>query len=150
MARLGTKTELAALAEAIVVCGVCRESSLVSQLESLYAKLTARSAAAPKAAMGDIEQALVESAGGRVAAAKGGPAFWAALTKRYGAMSATAEEAAIVGHWIRKQPWLAGRVFTVDTLIRWWPNYLARARVAAEQVSEEPQGTWARPEFEGK
>jgi hypothetical protein len=146
MAKLGTAKELAALEAAVANSGL-NGAWYAADLRSLYLKLTKPKLVANHAPMGKIESALVEHSDGKVIrVTKGGMAFWIIQAKRYGDMGATVEDAVVVGKWLAAQHWLKA-TYTVDSLVRQWPNYLARAK--AEANKEQVTDAWTRPEYEG-
>src|SRR5262245_31454689 len=132
MRKLGTAREVEALAAAADYCET-QGLPLAKELRSVYAKLTTPSPQVQGADAAGIEHALVTQSKGRVIAAAGGRAFWIVQSRVYGDLKATVEDAELVGRWIANQTWLAGRQYTIDTLARVWPNYLARARAGVNE-----------------
>lgn len=133
MAKLGTKAELDALALAALSN---------KHLASLYAKLTKPKPTRYRAPIQQIEQALVESSAGIVLPAVGGPSYWAMQSARYGDLGATVDDAWLVGRWLATQGWAQGRQYTVDTLVKWWPNFLAKAKANNGNTAPTERQDW--------
>lgn len=142
--KLGTAREVEALAAAADFCE-SQGLPLARDLRSLHAKLTAKPKTEGADAAG-LERALVAASDGRVVPTPvPGRGFWARLSRRYGDMGATVEQAELVGRWLATQHWASGKQYTLDSLAKWWPTFLARAQAAPKETGGVE---WKRPDWD--
>lgn len=147
----GTKVELAALETAANAADIQGLDEQAKLLRSLHQKLSTPKLR-PTVALtpiSRIEAALVESAMGKVLPLEGaGEVTWIVLQRQFGANGATAEDAALVGAWMARQPWMTG-TRTIDQVLRAWPSYLTRARADKNGTAKATHDAWERSDFEG-
>lgn len=130
MARVGTKLEL----EALRIAGLTN-----GYLASLYDKLTKPKAVFVGAPVAKIQEALVAWSNGLVVPVAGGPGFWSVQSRKYGDLGATVDDAVIVGAWMARQGWMAGRTYTIDSMVNQWPSWLAKAKAEGNGWKQEPE-----------
>jgi hypothetical protein len=144
--KLGTAKELAALDEAAKQLA---DQPIGKLLRSLHDKHTkARAVAKRGSDIAAIQDALVFWSEGKVVPATGGGPFWAQWSKRYADLGATADDALLVGCYLKTQSWCEPARYTIANLAPQWPNYLARAK-ALGVSREQSTNSWQRAEFEG-
>lgn len=145
MSKLGTTAELANL---LVVAAFLDKRECEKEgklLRSLHVKLTKKNEAPPNVNIREIETALVNHSNGKVIRVEGAPAFWGMWSKNYTSLGATTEDASVLAKWLAKQGWL-NVTYTVDTLYKRWPSYLAKAKNERDTSEGTVQAT-GREEF---